>query len=126
MLAIRHGSRVPLQHVWCGDDWLATVDAYQIRTDDRISLSNFFTVTPADRLALVASGHPEAASISEVQFFVNDFDTTTSGVDLVGSWTGDMWGGRTTYSLAANYNKTRVEDYTPGVITPIRIKKLEE
>lgn len=112
--------------VWNSGGWLATVDWYQIKTEDRIALSTFFTVTPADRAALVAAGHPEAASISEVQFFVNDFDTTTTGVDLVTSYDSDHFGGKTTYSLAANWNKTEVDDFTPGIITPIRIKKLEE
>lgn len=106
--------------------WLVTADAYRIKTEDRIALSAFFTVTDADRAALVAGGNPEAASISEVQFFVNDFDTTTSGLDLVTSYDSDMFGGDTTYSLAANWNKTEVDDFTPGIITPVRIKKLEE
>ena len=112
--------------VWNSGGWLVTADAYQIKTEDRIALSAFFTVSDADRAALVAAGHPEAASISEVQFFVNDFDTTTSGLDLVTSYDSDHFGGKTTYSLAANWNRTEVDDYTPGIITPIRIKKLEE
>ncbi len=112
--------------VFADGPWLFTADAYQIKTEDRISLGAFFTVTDADRAALVAGGNPEAASISEVQFFVNDFDTTTSGLDLVGSYESEHFGGDTTYSLAANWNKTEVEDFTPGIITPVRIKKLEE
>lgn len=112
--------------VWSDGPWLVTADAYRIETEDRIALSNFFTVSDADRAALVAGGNPEAASISEVQFFVNDFDTTTSGVDLVGSHASGMFGGDTTYSLAANWNRTEVEDFTPGIITPVRIQKLEE
>ncbi len=112
--------------VFADGPWLLTADAYQIKTQDRISLGAFFTVTDADRAALVAGGNPEAASISEVQFFVNDFDTTTSGLDLVGSYDSEHFGGDTTYSLAANWNKTEVDDFTPGIITPVRIKKLEE
>jgi len=112
--------------VWNSGAWLVTADAYRIETQDRISLGNFFTVTDADRAALVRGGNPEAASISEVQFFVNDFDTTTSGVDLVASYRSEMFGGDNTYSLAANWNRTEVGDFTPGIITPIRIKKLEE
>jgi iron complex outermembrane receptor protein len=112
--------------VWNSGGWLVTADWYQIKTEDRIALSAFFTVSEADRAALVAAGHPEAASISEVQFFVNDFDTTTTGFDLVTSYDSDHFGGKTTYSLAANWNKTDVDDFTPGIITPIRIKKLEE
>lgn len=112
--------------VWNSGDWLVTADWYRIKTEDRISLSNFFTVTEADRAALVAGGNPEAASISEVQFFVNDFDTTTTGLDLVASYESGHFGGTTTYGLAANWNRTEVDDFTPGIITPIRIKKIEE
>ncbi len=112
--------------VWNSGPWLVTADAYRIETEDRISLGNFFTVSDADRAALVAGGNPEAASISEVQFFVNDFDTTTSGVDLVASYGNEMFGGDNTFSLAANWNRTEVDDFTPGIITPIRIKKIEE
>lgn len=112
--------------VWNSGPWLVTADAYRIETQDRISLGNFFTVTDADRAALVAGGNPEAASISEVQFFVNDFDTTTSGVDLVASYNEEMFGGDTTFALAANYNQTKVDDFSPEVISAIRIKKIEE
>lgn len=115
-----------LGFVWSQDRWLMTADWYRIQTDGRIALSAFFTVTPADRAALVAGGNPEAASISEVQFFVNDFDTTTTGVDLVTSYESELFGAKTTYSLAANWNKTEVDAFTPGVITPLRVKKLEE
>ena len=112
--------------VWNSGPWLVTADAYSIQTDDRISLGNFFTVTAADRAALVAGGNPEAASISEVQFFVNDFDTTTTGLDLVASYATEMFGGDTTYSLAANYNNTEVDDFSPDVISALRVKKIEE
>jgi iron complex outermembrane recepter protein len=112
--------------VWSQDRWLMTADWYRIQTDGRIALSAFFTVTPADRAALVAGGNPEAASISEVQFFVNDFDTTTTGVDLVTSYESELFGAKTTYSLAANWNRTEVDEFTPGIITPIRIQKLED
>ncbi|WP_245156403.1 TonB-dependent receptor plug domain-containing protein [Agrilutibacter solisilvae] len=112
--------------VWNSGPWLATADWYLIKTEDRIALSNFFTVSDADRAALVAAGHPEAASISEVQFFVNDFDTKTSGLDVVGSYTGDHFGGHTTYSLAANWNHTEVTDRTEAIISDMRVKKLEE
>jgi iron complex outermembrane receptor protein len=112
--------------VWSQDKWLMTADWYRIQTEGRIALSAFFTVTPEDRAALVAGGNPEAASISEVQFFVNDFDTTTTGVDIVTSYESELFGATTTYSLAANWNKTEVDDFTPGIITPIRIQKLEE
>jgi iron complex outermembrane receptor protein len=112
--------------VWADGPWQVTADWYRIKTEDRIALSNFFTVTEADRAALVAGGNPEAASISEVQFFVNDFDTTTTGLDLVASVATDHFGGETTYALAANFNDTEVDSFTPGIIRESRVKQLEE
>ncbi len=71
--------------VWSSGDWLVTVDGYRIEVEDRIALSTSFALTPAERDALVASGNPEAASLSSVTYFGNAFDTTTTGVDLVTS-----------------------------------------
>ncbi|QNP41799.1 TonB-dependent receptor plug domain-containing protein [Lysobacter solisilvae (ex Woo and Kim 2020)] len=112
--------------VWNSGNWLVTADAYRIEVTDRIARSTDFDVTQADRDELAARGHPELASLSRVGFFVNDFDTTTSGVDLVASYDTDHFGGKTTYSLAANWNKTEVDDFTPGIISAARVKKLEE
>jgi iron complex outermembrane receptor protein len=112
--------------VWDSGNWLVTADAYRIEVSDRIARSTDFDVTQADRDELAARGHPELASLSRVGFFVNDFDTTTTGVDLVTSYDSDHFGGKTTYSLAANWNKTEVDDFTPGIISEARIKKLEE
>ena len=112
--------------VWNDGPWLVTADWYHIQVEDRIARSTDFTLTDEDRAALVAGGNPEAASLSRVGFFVNDFDTTTSGVDLVGSYTSSHFGGDTTYSMAANWNRTEVDDFTPGIITQARVKKIEE
>ena len=90
------------------------------------SLGAPFAVSDADRAALVAAGNPEAASLNNVRFFVNDFDTTTTGLDLVGSLGTDHFGGDTTYSVAVNFNDTEVDDFTPGIISEARVKKLEE
>lgn len=112
--------------VWSGDNWLFTADWYHIEVEDRIARSADFTLTEADRAELVASGNPQAASLSRVGFFVNDFDTTTNGLDLVASFETDHFGGDTTYAVAFNWNDTEVDDFTPGIISEARIKKLEE
>jgi iron complex outermembrane receptor protein len=112
--------------VWSGNDWLITADWYQIEVEDRIARSTDFTLSDADRAALVASGQAQAASLSRVGFFVNDFDTTTTGLDIVASLATDHFGGRTTYGLAMNWNDTEVDRFTPGIISEARVKKLEE
>ena len=112
--------------VWNSGNWLVTTDAYYIKVDDRIARSTDFDVTQAQRDELVARGRADLASLSRVGFFVNDFDTTTTGLDLVTSYDSKHFGGDTTYSLAANWNKTEVDDFTPGIISEARIKKIEE
>lgn len=112
--------------VWTEGDWLVTLDGYRIEVEDRIALSTSFTITDAERAALVAGGNAEAASISQVTYFGNAFDTTTTGVDLVTSYKSDHFGGDTTYSLAANWNKTKVDRYNTDFIDEARVYKLEE
>jgi len=112
--------------VWDSGDWLVTVDAYRIEVDDRIALSTSFDLSDAERAALVAGGNPEAASISSVTYFGNAFDTTTTGVDLVASVETAHFGGRTTYSLALNWNRTEVDAWDPDFIDEARVYKLEE
>jgi iron complex outermembrane recepter protein len=112
--------------VWGFDAWLLTADWYRIEVRDRIARSTDFTLSDEDRAALVASGQVQAASLDSVGFFVNDFDTTTTGIDLVASVLTDHFGGATTYALALNWNDTEVDAFTPGIITEARVKKLEE
>ncbi|HYE84818.1 MAG TPA: TonB-dependent receptor, partial [Vicinamibacterales bacterium] len=112
--------------VWNSGPWLATVDYYRIEVEDRIALTGDFEITDADRTALVASGVADALSYERVRFFINDFDTTTQGVDVVVSYDTDHFGGQTTYSLAANWTKTEVDKFTPAYFTETRVQILEE
>jgi iron complex outermembrane recepter protein len=112
--------------VWNAEDWLTTLDWYRIEVKDRIARSADFEITDADRAALEAAGHTVSPSLTQVAFFVNDFDTTTSGVDLVTSYKTGHFDGITTYSLAANWNRTKVDSFTPGIISEARVKKLED
>jgi iron complex outermembrane receptor protein len=112
--------------VWVDGPWQITADYYHIEVQDRIARSTDFTITDADRAALIAAGQTFAASLSRVGFFVNDFDTTTQGIDLVASVATEHFGGETNYAVAFNWNDTEVDDFTPGIISEARIKKLEE
>ena len=125
-LTPEESKNLSLGAVWTEGDWLLTLDGYQIKVEDRIALSTSFAVTPEERAALVAGGNPEAASISQVTYFGNAFDTTTTGVDLVTSYKSDHFGGTTTYSLAANWNKTQVDRFNPDFIDEARVYKLEK
>ncbi len=112
--------------VWRSDAWLFTVDYYRIDVEDRIAQSQNFTLSAADRAALVAQGVQEAISLDSVRFFINDFDTKTDGLDLVSSYESDHFGGETTYSLAMNWNRTEVTDFSPNIIGEARVQILED
>ncbi len=84
-----------------------TVDYFNIRVEDRIAQTTA-NLTDADRAALVAQGIAEAATISQVNFFVNDFDTRTQGVDFVASYPFSSSAGDTSLTLAVGYNDTQV------------------
>ncbi|WP_235902878.1 TonB-dependent receptor plug domain-containing protein [Sandarakinorhabdus oryzae] len=83
-----------------------TVDAYSIKVKNRIGISQNFDVTAADiarEPALLAVGDGGA-----VNYFTNAFDTRTRGIDVVGTWRGDVAGGKASLILAYNYNKSTV------------------
>lgn len=84
-----------------------TADYFNIKVDDRVALTGS-DISAADRAVLIASGSPEAATISNVQFFVNDFDTKTSGFDVVANYPVSSEWGDTNFTLAFNYNDTKV------------------
>jgi iron complex outermembrane receptor protein len=102
-----------------------TVDYFDIDVSDRVALTTR-SISDADRATLVGMGIPEAATISQVQFFVNDFDTNTSGFDVVASYPVAWESGSTTdVTLALNYTDTEVTDSGETVSEGL-LKELEE
>jgi iron complex outermembrane receptor protein len=93
----------------------ATVDGYIIKVKDRIGISKNFTVTAADLAA-----EPALAAVGlggAINYFTNGYDTSTKGVDFVGTWRGHLLDGSMTWTLAYNYNKSKVTSFDPGVIS---------
>ncbi|MGS2723350.1 TonB-dependent receptor plug domain-containing protein [Porticoccus sp. GXU_MW_L64] len=84
-----------------------TLDYFDIEVDDRVSLTSA-NIGDAERAQLVALGNPEAATISNVQFFVNDFDTKTTGLDLVANRSFEWANSSTNLTLALNHTDTEV------------------
>jgi iron complex outermembrane receptor protein len=65
--------------------------------------------------------------LAEFRFFSNSFDTTTTGIDVVGNINFDFMGGESGITIAANYNKTEVDSL--GTVNPIdtdRVAALED
>ena len=101
--------------------FLFTADFFRINIDDRVALSQEIALTPPEILTLLAEGIPEARNFPVFRFFLNDFSTTTQGVDLISSLTL----GRTTVSAVFNYTDTTVKNIDSAVIDEFRINTLE-
>jgi iron complex outermembrane receptor protein len=83
-----------------------SVDLYQIDLSDRFSTSSSFAI-PA--------GVANPLRYTTVNYFTNDFDTTTQGIDVVGNYLHRVADGRLNLTLAWNYNKTRVDGGSTSV-----------
>jgi iron complex outermembrane recepter protein len=95
-----------------------TVDAYSVKVRNRIGISQNRRVTQANIDVL-----PALAAVGvggDVNFFTNGFDSTTKGVDVISSYRTDFLGGKSTFTLAYNYNKSTVTRFTPLAISAER------
>jgi len=110
--------------VWNVGQVFVTIDAYSIEVTDRISQSEKKTLTDADKTALKAAGVANVDSISQASFFTNDFDTTTTGVDIIGNYSTDLFNGDAAFSLAYNYNKTEVDKFS-AITGDFKVSRLE-
>lgn len=95
-----------------------TIDYFNIDLKDRIALSSLIEIDRTDPAqaailaALNAAGVPGATTLTAFQFFTNDFETTTRGVDFVATLPFSMGSGDSTLSLALNWTKTELEEIT--------------
>lgn len=99
-----------------------TVDAYQIEVTDRVALTPPQDISVSQEAALVAAGIPVP---DQINFFANDYDTETRGLDIVATTDAEITGGSISFSVAYNYNETEVID--AGVLTSdFKVRRLEE
>lgn len=103
-----------------------TVDKFDIDVEDRLNLSSEVELTDSDVADLIAEGVPGAGDLRRFRFFTNDFDTNTSGWDVVISTTTESSMGTTMWNLAYNRTKTKVTDYNRATIDEQRIKQIED
>ena len=97
------------------DTLSATIDAYRIRIDDRITLSSTLNVqNPAAQAYLAANGIP-AGQYQSVRYFTNAVDTTTTGVDVVAQYRHRFANGsRLVNGLGYSYARTEVTEVKPN------------
>jgi iron complex outermembrane receptor protein len=87
-----------------------TIDAYQIEVEDRITLSENLTST-AVRNFLQANGFP---GVGGGRYFTNAIDTTTQGVDVVGTYNWQLSNSSLDLTLGYNYNSTDIDRIAPN------------
>ena len=85
-------------------DLYLTIDAYQIKVDDRITLSENLT-SASVRNFLNANGFP---GVGGGRYFTNAIDTTTQGVDIIGTYSWELASSKVDLIAGYNYNKTKI------------------
>ena len=100
----------------------ATIDYFNIKVKDRLTVSQDFSLSDAQRQQLIDEGITSAAGLQEFRFFTNDFDSATQGIDLVLST--PVRSGM--LSLAYNYTSSEVTDRNPDILDDLRVRELEE
>lgn len=100
------------------DNLTVTVDGYSIEVTDRIGISQSFNVTAANLTSLPALATVGLGGV--VNYFTNGFDVRTKGIDAITTYKTDLMGGNLSLSLAYNYNRNKVTDFNPAVITVAR------
>ncbi len=100
----------------------ATIDYFNIKVEDRLTVSQDFALSDEQKQQLIEEGLTSAAGLQEFRFFTNDFDSATSGIDLVVS--APVGSGM--LSLAYNYTSSEVTDHNPDVLDALRLRELEE
>jgi len=86
------------------DAFTLSIDAYDIRIEDRVVLTGKFYDDDAD-IGEVLKG----LNVGAAQFFANAIDTKTRGIDLTLSHQMDLGEGSLKSFLSANYNTTRMD-----------------
>ena len=83
-------------------DLALTLDYYHIKMTDRIALSSKVPWP---------ENEPNPLNLAEANWFSNDFDTTTQGVDIVASYSIDHSVGASILTLAGNMGATKVDSF---------------
>ncbi len=92
------------------DRLYVTIDAYRIRLEDRITLSENLT-SAAVRNFLNANGFP---GVGGGRYFTNAIDTTTDGVDIVATYGVELGSGDLELTTGYNYTRTEIDRVAPN------------
>jgi iron complex outermembrane receptor protein len=102
-----------------------TADWFKIEVENRVALTSNADTTAAQRSAMAAAGVPNPELIGQVNYFTNDFNTDTQGLDIVATYGADLFGGSTDFSAAYNMTDTKVSSQGSAT-SDSKVKRLEE
>ena len=106
-----------------------TLDYFDIEVEDRLATSQLFSIddlTAQELQDLIDAGVTSAQNLQNFRFFTNDFDTKTTGIDIVATTTLVADNSTTDVSFTFNRTKTEVEEFNPATLDDTRIRELEE
>ena len=98
-----------------------SADLFRIDVADRLAVSQEIRLRSDEIDVLLSEGIAEARNFPVFRFFLNDFSTSTYGVDLVWS----LRSGDNRFRAAWNHTTTDVHDVRSHVINSFRISTLE-
>ncbi|TGE06584.1 TonB-dependent receptor [Hymenobacter fodinae] len=87
-----------------GSSLSLTLDGYYIKVKDRVVLTSQFSADDP-----VIGADLQALNVDQAQFFANAADTRSLGLDVVLNHTLPLGTGRLNSTLAANFNKLRID-----------------
>ncbi|GAA0539648.1 iron complex outermembrane receptor protein [Rhizomicrobium palustre] len=109
-----------------GNGFTGSIDAFKTDLRSRFSTSSTITIDAATRANLVAQNVPGATSFTSINFFTNDFNTMTRGVEVTGNYGTDLGAGHLRLSGAYSYTATKVTGGTTAAATNTSQKKVFE
>jgi iron complex outermembrane receptor protein len=107
-------------------DLVVTIDVYEIDLRDRITQSANIQLTSQQPQELENQGFSGPSELCSFRFYVNDFATQTTGLDLVTSYAFKSIDSENIVALIYNYNKTYVTYFNPITLDSLRIRQIEE
>ena len=105
-----------------------SMDFFRIQVSDRLTTSIDNQLSPEEIERLISEGIIRRGGVlARFRFFINDFATTTTGIDLVGAYEIEGAGGSTTtLSSAWNWTTTEVTEFNDTTLDSRRIRILEQ
>jgi iron complex outermembrane receptor protein len=90
------------------DEVTLTIDAYNIKIEDRINLASLLS---ADQVAFnpEAKAALEATGAVQANYFSNSVNSTTKGIDLILTYKTELYDGNFGATFAGNINETEID-----------------